>query len=114
MLMEQIADTCASKQVLVTTHSSFVLHKLGLGSLILLAPDKGVRIPDLPPGTVNYFKKLPGFDTLRLVLAKRVILVEGPSDELIVQRAYCDANNNRLPIHDGIDVMSMDALSAKR
>ncbi len=114
MLMEQIAGTCAGKQVLVTTHSSFVLNKLGLGSLILLAPDKGVRITDLPPGTVNYFKKLPGFDTLRLVLAKRVILVEGPSDELIVQRAYCDANNNRLPIHDGIDVMSMDALSAKR
>lgn len=63
---------------------------------------------------MNYFKKLPGFDTLRLVLAKQVILVEGPSDELIVQRAYRDANNNRLPIHDGIDVMSMDALSAKR
>lgn len=40
--------------------------------------------------------------------------MEGPSDELIVQRAYRDAYGNRLPIHDGIDVMSMDALSAKR
>ena len=40
--------------------------------------------------------------------------MEGPSDELIVQRAYRDAHDNRLPIHDGIDVMSMDALSAKR
>ena len=42
---------------------------------------------------MNYFKKLPGYDTLRLVLAKRVILVEGPSDELVVQRAYRDAHD---------------------
>ena len=41
MLMERIARTCADKQVLVTTHSSFVLNKLGLGNLILLTPDGG-------------------------------------------------------------------------
>lgn len=68
MIMEKIARTCAGKQVLVTTHSSFVLNEFGLGNLILLTPDKGVRITDVPPDTVDYFKKLPGFDTLRLVL----------------------------------------------
>jgi putative ATP-dependent endonuclease of OLD family len=114
VIMGRIASKCGGKQVLVTTHSSFVLNKLGLGSLILLAPDGGMRITDLPQDTVDYFKKLAGFDTLRLVLAKRVILVEGPSDELVVQRAYRDAHNGRLPIQDGVDVMSMDALSAKR
>lgn len=114
MIMDRIARACSGKQVLVTTHSSFVLNKLGLGNLILLTPAGGVRITDLPPGTVDYFMKLPGFDTLRLVLAKRVVLVEGPSDELVVQRAYRDAHDGRLPLHDGVDVMSMDGLSAKR
>jgi putative ATP-dependent endonuclease of the OLD family len=114
MVMEKIAGKCGGKQVFVTTHSSFVLNKLGLGSLILLTPDGGMRITDLPSDTVDYFKKLAGFDTLRLVLAQRVILVEGPSDELVVQRAYRDAHDGRLPIQDGVDVMSMDALSAKR
>jgi predicted ATP-dependent endonuclease of OLD family len=114
MIMDKIAGKCSDKQVLVTTHSSFVLNKLGLGSLILLARDGTMRITDLPPDTVDYFKKLPGFDTLRLVLARGVISVEGPSDELVVQRAYRDTHGNRLPIQDGIDVMSMDALSAKR
>lgn len=42
----------------------------------------------LTPDTYSYFKKLPGYDTLRLILAHRVILVEGPSDDLIVQHAY--------------------------
>jgi len=114
MIMDKIARACTGKQVLVTTHSSFVLNKLGLGNLILLTPAGGMRITDLPPDTVDYFMKLPGFDTLRMVLARRVILVEGPSDELVVQRAYRDAHDGRLPLQDGVDVMSMDGLSARR
>ena len=34
-------------------------------------------------------------------------MVEGPSDELVVQRAYRDVNSGRLPIEDGIDVISV-------
>jgi putative ATP-dependent endonuclease of OLD family len=39
-------------------------------------------------------------------------LVEGPSDELIVQRAYCDKFSN-IPIQNGIDVISV-GLTFKR
>lgn len=112
-LMEKIAKKCDGKQVLVTTHSSYVLNKLGLGNLILLTPSRGMRITDLPPDTVDYFKKLPGYDTLRLVLARRVILVEGPSDELVIQRAYQDTHGG-LPIRNGVDVISVGTRSAKR
>jgi len=35
--------------------------------------------------TYNYFIKLPGFNTLRVLLANKIILVEGPADELIIQ-----------------------------
>jgi energy-coupling factor transporter ATP-binding protein EcfA2 len=112
-LMEKITKKCDSRQVLVTTHSSYVLNKLGLGNLILLGLSQGLRITGMQPDTVDYFKKLPGYDTLRLVLAKRVILVEGPSDELVVQRAYLDAYG-RLPIEDGIDVISVRGLQARR
>jgi predicted ATP-dependent endonuclease of OLD family len=55
----------------------------------------------------DFFRKLAGYDTLRLALAAKAILVEGDSDELVVQRAYMDANAGRLPIHDGIDVISV-------
>jgi energy-coupling factor transporter ATP-binding protein EcfA2 len=112
-LMEKITNRCYSKQVLVTTHSSYVLNKLGLGNLVLLSPAQGVRITEMQPDTVAYFKKLPGYDTLRLVLAKRVILVEGPSDELVVQRAYLDTYG-RLPIEAGVDVISVRGLQARR
>ena len=50
---------------------------------------------------------MSGYDTLRLILCKKAILVEGDSDELVVQRAYMDIHNGRLPIQDGIDVITV-------
>ena len=111
-LISKIEACCKGKQVIVATHSAFVLNKLGLASLVLLGDGAPTRLASLPPQTVDYFKKLAGFDTLRLVLSKGAVLVEGPSDELVVQRAYRDTKG-RLPIEDGIDVISV-GLSHKR
>ena len=61
----------------------------------------------LPADTARYFSKLSGYDTLRLLLSEASILVEGDSDELVVQRAYMDGHGGRLPIQDGIDVVSV-------
>lgn len=60
---------------------------------------------DLP--SADFFKKMPGYDTLRLVLCRKAILVEGASDELVIQRAYMDTHNRKLPIEDGVDVISV-------
>src|SRR5690606_25225006 len=86
-------------------HSSFVANKLGLDHLIVLRSGEVARISELEAS--DFFKKLAGYDTLRLALAAKAILVEGDSDELVVQRAYMDANGGRLPIQDGIDVSSV-------
>ena len=51
---------------------------------------------------------------MRVILSNKSILVEGPSDELIVQKAYQIANKNHLPIEDGIDVISVKGIQARR
>ena len=112
-LISKIEARCEGKQVIIATHSSFVLNKLGLDNLLLLGVETASRLTDLPAETTDYFKKLSGYDTLRLVLAKRAILVEGPSDELIAQRAYRDIHG-KLPIEDGVDVISVRGLSFRR
>lgn len=104
-LISDIGTDNSGKQVIITTHSSFVANKLGLDHLILLREAKVTRIKDLDAS--DFFHKLPGYDTLRLVLSQKSILVEGDADELVVQRAYMDANAGRLPIDDGIDVISV-------
>lgn len=101
------------QQIFVATHSSFVLNRLGLDSLALVSGDKVARFDEISADTVNYFRKLPGYDTLRLVLSDRSALVEGPSDEILFERFYFDKFGKR-PIEDGIDVISMRGLSLKR
>ena len=104
-------------QTVFSTHSSFVANKLDLGNLLLVPAEVGgscMRFSDLNKSTREYFERLSGFDTLRVVLADRAILVEGPSDELIVQKLYMDSHDGRLPIIDGIDVICVKGLSFKR
>ena len=112
-LVRRIEERCLGKQVVMTTHSSFVLNKLGLDKLVLVAPPNTMRLTDLPAETLGYFKKLSGYDTLRVVLAQRVILVEGPSDELIVQRAFQD-RHGLLPLEAGVEVINVRGLSFTR
>jgi predicted ATP-dependent endonuclease of OLD family len=107
MLMNDICNDCADRQVILTTHSAFVLNKLGIDNLRLISHSgKTAALTGLDPDTKAYFTKLPGYDTLRLLLSKRSILVEGPSDELIVQRAYKD-KHGKTPLEAGVDVISV-------
>lgn len=113
-LIGHIAANAGSRQIFITTHSSFVLNKLGVEAVLLFQRGEGMRLSDLKDTTTqDYFMKLPGHDTLRLILAKRSILVEGPSDELIVQRAY-HMKHSKMPLEDGVDVISVNSLAFKR
>lgn len=106
-LIESIKSEHKDKQIIISTHNSFVANKLGLDNLILLNGSNTVRFNKLTEGTKSFFEKIAGYDTLRLILCKKAILVEGDSDELIVQKAYRKNNNDVLPIANGIDVISV-------
>lgn len=105
-----LLNSYQGSKFLCTTHSSFVANKLGLENLVVIgSAADGIRsttLKDLPKPTYSFFRKLPGFETLRLALVDKAILVEGPSDELIIQRAYQD-KYGRPPLADGIDVISV-------
>ncbi len=114
-LIARIAKLAADdQQIFISTHSSFVLNRLGLDRLILLHGG-GVSKPDsLDETTVSYFRKLAGgYDTLRLVLAGKLVLVEGPSDEIVFERAYRDTTGVQPDAH-GIDIVSMSGLTFAR
>ena len=113
-LLNRIEDLATEEQQLfISTHSTYVLNRLGLDALLLLHRNGASKITELHPDTVRYFQRLPGYDTLRLVLAKKVVLVEGPSDEIIFERVYEDCFRARSMAH-GIDVISMRGLALAR
>jgi putative ATP-dependent endonuclease of OLD family len=113
--MARLVDHISSstgKQVFISTHSSYIANKLNLENVILVKEGDVTSYKELPDDAKKYFIKLPGYDTLRFALASKAILVEGPTDDLIVQRAYKD-RYGKLPHEDGIDIIVVDALAFK-
>lgn len=100
------------KQIFVTTHSAFVQNRLGLDRLWLLHHGRTSRIGELDEETVKFFKKISGIDTLRFVLARKSVIVEGPSDEMVFNWAYQNKYECS-PAKDGIDVITF-GISGKR
>ena len=112
-LIDDIVDLSTDTQVIISTHSTYVLNKLSLKRVVLLQNGITMSFSDLADDTVEYFEKMPGYDTLRLILSKRVFLVEGPSDELIIQKLY-KQKHGKLPIENGVDIISVRGTSFAR
>lgn len=112
-LLARIQRLGEGQQVIVTTHSSFVLNRLGLDSLILMGKGNHGDFSQLSADDVAFFQKLANFDTLRLVLADQVILVEGISDLLVVDEAIRRKFGRRAEAL-GIDIISMEGTKHKR
>jgi predicted ATPase len=112
-LISHIQNNMGDRQMIISTHSSFVLNKLGVANTLMFNGTTAKSLSDLDPDTTNYFMKLPGYDTLRMVLSRRSILVEGPSDELIVRKAY-QQKYHKTPLDDGVEVITVNSLAFKR
>ena len=98
--IKSITSNNNQKQIIISTHSSFVANKLGLKNLTLLNVNKKsskrekFNFKNLEDTTNRYFKKLSGYDTLRLILCKKAILVEGDSDELVRKHTWIFIEEN--------------------
>ena len=112
-LMGHLETLAEGRQMIVTTHSSYVLNRLGIGNLLLINRGTAAHITDVPEDTIRYFKRLSGYDTLRIVLADKLALVEGPADEMILSKAYRQ-HTDRTPSQDGIDIVSIRGTAFKR
>jgi putative ATP-dependent endonuclease of OLD family len=110
-LVHYVESQRGDKQLFLTTHSSYVLNKLSIDKICLVQSGYK-RLHTLDPQVVKTLKRLPGYDTLRVALSSKVILVEGPSDELVLKKIY-QRKHNRLPEQDGIDVIVVRGIGFK-
>ncbi|HWT39756.1 MAG TPA: AAA family ATPase [Dongiaceae bacterium] len=107
-LIAQISSLAGSRQIFITTHSSFVLNRLGFDHLYLMSEHgpKGLNIDLVTDDTIKYFQRQSGYDTLRLAIAKKAVVVEGPSDEMIFNKAYKSIKGVE-PRESGVDVVTL-------
>lgn len=110
-LVHYIETQRDEKQLFLTTHSSYVLNKLSIDKICLVQSGYQ-RLHMLDAKVVKTLKRLPGYDTLRVALSRNVILVEGPSDELVLKKIY-QRRHGHLPEKDGIDIIVVRGVGFK-
>ncbi len=102
----------AGCQIFIATHSSYIAARLGLQQVFLLGD--GVKsLANLTDNTASFFMKAPNDNLLQFVLAKRVILVEGAA-EFILMDGFFRQITGRAPADAGVWILSLNNLSFKR
>ncbi|WP_186148001.1 ATP-dependent nuclease [Burkholderia gladioli] len=112
-LVERIAQS-ANKQLFIATHSSLISSRLDLRKAILLGQrGKQARLDKLPADTAKFFMKAPDNNVLEFALSKKVILVEGDAEFILLDALYHKHSGSTLK-KDGVHVISVGGTSFKR
>lgn len=114
-LIQRISHT-RSGQLFITTHNSLISTRLELKNLLIMhinGMDKPIMLNDLHDETAKYFMKAPPASVVEFALAKKAILVEGPSEYMLMETFY-ETCTNSSPESDDVHVIDVRGLSFKR
>jgi len=104
-----------NRQILVSTHSNSISARLDLRKSILINSSSTVPIllSGIDEPTAKFFMKAPDKNLLDFVLSKKVILVEGDA-EYILMEAFCRKACGDELHNSNITILSVDGTSFKR
>lgn len=71
-------------QTIISTHNPSIINKLQISNVLAFTGEKAISLSDTPTKLVDYLRKRPNFDILKLLFADKVILVEGTTEEMLI------------------------------
>lgn len=102
--IDSIVDSSNQVQILISTHSSEFLNKLELKNTTVVKEGKAFSLSSvMNENELNYLAKKPNLDFLKFLFSRRCILVEGPSEEMLI-KSYLAHQKNSL---NDIEVISL-------
>ena len=100
-------------QVFIGTHSNMITSRLGVDNLIFVNEGQTSKVTDLSPDTVRFFKKSTNQNLLNFILSKKVILVEGNAEYILMEKFF-EIIHSEDASNCGVAIISVDGLSFKR
>lgn len=114
-LIQLVAKT-RSGQLFITTHNSLISTRLELQNLLIMhvnGDNNPITLKDLRNDTAKYFMKTPPANIIEYALAQKVILVEGPSEYMLLERFY-QSMTGHIPEDENIHIIDIRGLSFLR
>ena len=103
------------KQIFIATHNNLISARLDLRRCILLNSSSAqpLLLSDLTDQTAEFFMKAPDNNILEFILSRKVILVEGNAEYILIEAFYTRAVGQALEDSD-THVISIGGTSFKR
>ena len=114
-LVQRVAET-QNGQLFITTHNSLISTRLELKNLLIMhvnGEEKPVTLKDLSDDTAKYFMKAPPANIVEYALSRKTILVEGPSEYMLLDKFYNNVTGHA-PEEDDVHIIDILGLSFKR
>lgn len=114
-LIQRVADT-QNGQLFITTHNSLISTRLELQNLLIMHindEDRPIMLKDLNTDTAEYFMKAPPASIVEYALSRKAILVEGPSEYMLLEKFY-ESITGHCPEDDDVHIIDIRGLSFKR
>lgn len=102
-IRKSVGESESLFQSIITTHSPNAINKLEFNNVIAICGNNAVNFKTADKLLVSYLSKRPNFDILKLLFSNRVVLVEGPSEEMFINTML----SNDIKSLNSIDVISI-------
>lgn len=113
-MIQEISRKTDECQLIIATHSDMIATRLGINNIQWISDDRSPRkFDDVEDADAKFFKKTDNSNLLDFILARKVILVEGPTEYLLVPYLY-QRETGRTLEEDEITVISCGGIRFKR
>jgi putative ATP-dependent endonuclease of the OLD family len=116
--MKKLVQSLASAdhtQLILATHSSRISSRLDLRHALLLGTgNKTSSLRSLSSATADFFIKAPDNNVLEFALSKKVILVEGDAEFILLDSLYRKVTGGTSAEQDNVHVIAIGGTSFKR
>lgn len=104
-----------SRQIFITTHNNLISSRLDLRKSILLNSNtfQSLQLNEIEEETAKFFMKSPNNNLLEYIMSKKVILVEGDAEYILMKQFYFNLYQNKIE-NSNIHIISVGGTSFKR
>jgi len=88
LMIKQIEKNIGHNQLIITTHSNLIASRLNLRNILWIDKNKAFSLQEVDTRVADYFMKADNNNFLNLLLAEKVILVEGAAEFIILPYLY--------------------------
>ena len=113
-LIQKINDS-ENKQLFIATHSNLISTRLNLKKSVLLNSNSQspILLDGLPDDTAKFFMKAPDNNILEYILSKKVVLVEGDAEYILMESFFEKETGEKIEDFD-VHIISVGGTSFKR